>query len=123
MFYPLNNLFKAFDGKGLRAYQLRTGQMRLPVRTAKPIELQYKPTGEALPELPQGPVSDTASANVHVQLLPQAPEVGKIYTYYGRKVKCVESDNCDGCIVPCDEIYCSRLFSFDKVPIKIIPVD
>jgi hypothetical protein len=55
--------------------------------------------------------------------LPQAPEVGKFYVYKGRKVQCVASDNCDECVRPCDEIYCSSLFSFDKVSIKVIPAN
>lgn len=84
---------------------LRTGQMRLPVRAVKPVELQYKLPVGALPELPR------------------APEIGKFYVYKGRKVRCVKSNSCDECIGPCDEIYCSSLFSFDGVPIKIISVD
>ena len=89
-----------------RSYQLRTGQMRLPVRAVKPVQLQYKaPVAEVITELPQ------------------APGIGKFYVYKGRKVQCVASDNCDECIRPCDEIYCSSLFSFDKVSIKVIPAN
>lgn len=74
-------------------------------RLPRPVELQYKAPVEALPELPR------------------APEIGKFYVYKGRKVRCVKSNSCDECIGPCDEIYCSSLFSFDGVPIKIISVD
>ena len=75
-------------------------------RLPKLLGLQYRaPVAEGTPELPQ------------------APEVGKFYVYKGRKVQCVASDNCDECIRPCDEIYCSSLFSFDKVSIKVIPAN
>lgn len=88
---------------------LRTGQMRLPVRTAKPVELQYKaPVAEVITELTR------------------EPEIGKIYMYKGRKVECVARGGCRDCIRPCatrDGVFCSLSVRADGKSVQFLPVD
>ena len=87
---------------------LRTGQMRLPVRVVKPVQLHYKSPVEVLPELPR------------------EPEVGKLYMYKGSKIECIARGGCRDCIRPCatmDGIICSLASRVDGKSVQFIPVD
>ena len=63
---------------------LRTGQMRLPVRTIKPVTQQMPVVIQQMPAIPPP--------------LPDFPFIGEYYLYNGKKVQCVESDSCHGCV-------------------------
>ena len=86
---------------------LRTGQMRLPVRVVKPVQLQHKAPVEVLPELPQ------------------EPTIGEFYVYKGHKVQCVEARGCVGCFRRadlCAEHLCKPVNRQDRKSVQFVPV-
>lgn len=83
----------SYKCKAKRSYQLRTGQMKLPVRKIEPV--QYIDSKESVyPELPNSPI------------------VGNIYTHSDKIVKCIITDKlkCQICILQgihtCASIRC-----------------
>ena len=84
------------SAKNKRSYQLRTGQMKLPVRKIEPV--QYVDSKENITDIPNEPI------------------IGESYRYKGKEVICVEVENdniykCSKCAVPtmeCSTILCRK---------------
>jgi len=90
------------SAKNKRSYQLRTGQMKLPVRKIEPV--QYV---------------DSKRYVTNFQNLPSEPEIGVIYTYNNLLVECIEHEGCEmcmfyGCRTECVGRFCSSLSRKDN---------
>ena len=92
--------------KANRSYQLRTGQMKLPVRKIEPVK--YVDSKEKMTNIPKEPI------------------IGELYLYEGIDVICIESETdniykCTRCIlyknVVCDRILCLKSTRKDRTPI------
>ena len=97
------------SAKNKRSYQLRTGQMKLPVRKIEPV--QY-----------------VDSKFKCEKKLPSYPIVGVIYNHRGKIVECIETKylECDLCLLKndplgCNFVRCNIISRADNKNIKIIP--
>ena len=98
------------SAKNKRSYQLRTGQMKLPVRKIEPV--QY------------------VDSKVNVTTVPDEPIIGKTYTYKGGKVICVKSHKqgvkCCLCSIDnedCEKIACNSYDRKDEISIILARIN
>ena len=96
------------SAKNKRSYQLRTGQMKLPVRKIEPV--QYVDSKENIIELPRFPI------------------LGKVYKFRDGLVKCeVNKSNCGNqkCVLFNEEcrnyVSCTTYSRSDKTNIFLAP--
>ena len=96
------------SAKNKRSYQLRTGQMKLPVRKIEPV--QY-----------------VDSKNVVYRELPRDPILGRVYKFGDGFVKCeVNKSNCGNqkCVLfneECNYVSCTACSRSDKTNIFLAP--